>query len=597
MIIMEKNPEEREELILKFDSARIFFAEEEEEEEASIVVSLSDITDRKQAEKVTDSIYRISEATHSAQNLEELFRSIHHIVGELIQAKNFYIALYDPTSEIIRFPYFVDEYDEIPAPKKFANGLTEYVLRTGKPLLASPEVFEKLVKKGEVEQIGTPSSYWVGVPLKKEDKTIGILAVQSYDESVRFGEEEKDILGFVSDQVAMAIEHKRAEEAIRESENRYRTLFEGVPMGLYRTTPEGRILDVNPTLIKMLRYPDRKSLIAKNAKDLYADPKVRKLLKTNMARDGIVNNFEYRIRQYDGEIIWVQDTARVVIDDKGLVLFYEGSLQDITERKKSEEELLEAKQKAEKALNELKEYQTLMVQKERLAVLGELSAGLAHEINNPLSIISGYVQMLLMDEHVNSEIKEISRTIEKQVERASNIADKLLHFSKKTDFEIKEVDLNRLVDNILILLEHQLKLSNILVVKQMDPTLGSIQADPPQLQQVFHNIISNAIYAMPKGGTLTVSTGLKDGNVEIRFADTGCGIPKKNLNRIFDPFFTTKESGTGLGLSIAYGIIDAHRGQIEVESKVNKGTTFILKLPVKNRTKKRTGKNDKNFSC
>lgn len=425
--------------------------------------------------------------------------------------------------------------------------------------------------------------------ITKEGKTVEAIA------TTKLIDYEKDhaVLGIVTD----ITEHKKAEKERQESENRYRTLFEGVPMGLYRTTPEGRILDVNPELIYMLGYPDRKSLLAINAKDIYVDPKDRKRWQTIMDIDGIVSNLEYRMKRYNGDIIWVEDTARVVIDDKGLVLFYEGSLQDITERKKSEEELLEAKQKAEKTLNELKEYQTLMVQKERLAVLGELSSGLAHEINNPLSIISGYVQMLLMDEHVNSEIKEISKIIEKQVKRASNIADKLLHFSKRTDFEIKEVDLNQLVENILILLEHQLKRFNILVLKQLDPALGSIQADPPQLQQVFHNIISNAIYVMPKGGTLTVSTGLKNGFVEIRFSDTGCGIPKKNLNRLFDPFFTTKEPGTGLGLSIAFGIIDNHRGQIEVESKVNEGATFILKLPVKNKTKKRNGKNGKNISC
>ncbi len=425
--------------------------------------------------------------------------------------------------------------------------------------------------------------------INKEGKIIEAIATTKLIDY----EGDHAVLGIVTD----ITEHKKAEKERQESENRYRTLFEGVPMGLYRTTPEGRILDVNPELIYMLGYPDRKSLLAINAKDIYVDPKDRKRWQTIMDIDGIVSNLEYKIRQYDGEIIWVQDTARVVVDDKGLVLFYEGSLHDITERKKSEEELLEAKQKAEKALNELKEYQTLMVQKERLAVLGELSSGLAHEINNPLSIISGYMQMLLMDEHVNSEIKEISKIIEKQVKRASNIADKLLHFSKRTDFEIKEVDVNQLVENILILLEHQLKQFNILVVKQLNPTLGSIQADPPQLQQVFHNIISNAIYVMPKGGTLTVSTGLKDGFVEIRFSDTGCGIPKKDLNRIFDPFFSTKEPGTGLGLSIAYGIIDAHRGQIEVESQENEGAMFILKLPVKNKTIKRNGKNGKNISC
>lgn len=371
----------------------------------------------------------------------------------------------------------------------------------------------------------------------------------------------------------------RTQKGLQESEKRYRTLFEGVPTGLYRTTQEGKILDVNPTLVQMLGYPDRKSLIKINANDIYVDPKARNRLHAIMDQEGVVYNSEQRMRRYDGRIIWSQDTARVVLDDEGQTLYYEGSLQDITVRKKAEQNLLEAKKKAEQALIELNEYQSIMIHKERLAALGELSAGIAHEINNPLSIVSGYVQMLLMDDNVDIRIKENAKIIEQQVERASVIVDKLLEFSKGAKSEIKKVDVNQIVENILVLLKHQFKLFNITVVKQLDLKLDPIHADPSQLQHVFHNIISNSVDAMPKGGTLTVSTGAKDGYVEVKFADTGCGIPKKNLGKLFDPFFSTKEAGTGLGLSLSFGIVEAHKGQIVVKSRINKGATFILKLP------------------
>lgn len=371
----------------------------------------------------------------------------------------------------------------------------------------------------------------------------------------------------------------RAEKGLQKSEKRYRTLFEGVPTGLYRTTQEGKILDVNPTLVQMLGYPDRKSLIKINANDIYVDPKARNRLHAIMDQEGVVYNSEQRMRRYDGKIIWSQDTARVVLDGEGQMLYYEGSLQDITERKNAEQNLLEAKKKAEQALIELNEYQSIMIHKERLAALGELSAGIAHEINNPLSIVSGYVQMLLMDDNVDIRIKENAKIIEQQVERASVIVDKLLQFSKGAKSEIKKVDVNQIVENILVLLKHQFKLFNITVVKQLDLKLDPIYADPSQLQHVFHNIISNSVDAMPKGGTLTVSTGAKDGYVEVKFADTGCGIPKKNLGKLFDPFFSTKEAGTGLGLSLSFGIVEAHKGQIVVKSRINKGATFILKLP------------------
>jgi two-component sensor histidine kinase len=193
-------------------------------EEQQFAVSIGDLVsltleslDRRRTEKVKNSIFQISEAAISSESLDELFHSIHCIIGELMPAKNFYIALYDPESAILSFPYFVDEFDPTPSPKPLGKGLTEYVLRTGEPLLAMPEIFEDLVRQGEVESIGAPSIDWLGVPLKIDGRTIGVLVVQSYTEGVRYREEDKNILRFVSDQAAMVIHRKQAEGALRAS--------------------------------------------------------------------------------------------------------------------------------------------------------------------------------------------------------------------------------------------------------------------------------------------------------------------------------------------------------------------------------------------
>jgi diguanylate cyclase (GGDEF)-like protein/PAS domain S-box-containing protein len=174
-----------------------------------------DITQRKRAEAIQAVVYKISQAANAVYNLEDLFSSIHASLGELIPANNFFIALYDPAHDELSFPYWKDEHDPFPPPQKPGRGLTEYVLRTGRSQLVSTEVLHDLLARGDVADVGTPAIDWVGVPLKVEDRLIGVMAVQSYTQSLRFTQVETDILSFVSAQAAMAIERKRAEEAIR----------------------------------------------------------------------------------------------------------------------------------------------------------------------------------------------------------------------------------------------------------------------------------------------------------------------------------------------------------------------------------------------
>jgi PAS domain S-box-containing protein len=189
-------------------------------------VSRRDPTERERAQQLQAATYRISEATNAAEDLPQLFRAIHGIISELMPAKNLYIALQDTTSGVLSFPYWVDEHDPPPTPHRPSRGLTEYVLRTGQPLLATPEVHEDLSRRGEADLIGAPSLDWIGVPLKAHDRTIGVLVAQTYTQGIRFGEREKDILQFVSTQVAMAIERKRAEEAVRTSEGQLKALLD-----------------------------------------------------------------------------------------------------------------------------------------------------------------------------------------------------------------------------------------------------------------------------------------------------------------------------------------------------------------------------------
>ncbi|MGA9120011.1 MAG: PAS domain S-box protein [Bacteroidota bacterium] len=216
-----------------------------------------DVTEEKRNSRRRAALYAISEAAHTVHGLEELYRSIHLCVSDVLPAENFYIALHDKTHDLLFFPYFVDQFDPPPAPRAVGRGLTEYVLRHGKPLFASPELFRELIARGEVQSIGEPSVDWLGVPLILDDTPIGVLVVQTYSEGVRYTQEDLDILSFVSRQVAMAIDRKKKEETLRESEAELRSLFEGMDALVLVISRNGTFLNIAPTHPSLLyRLPD-----------------------------------------------------------------------------------------------------------------------------------------------------------------------------------------------------------------------------------------------------------------------------------------------------------------------------------------------------
>jgi signal transduction histidine kinase len=225
-------------------------------------------------------------------------------------------------------------------------------------------------------------------------------------------------------------------------------------------------------------------------------------------------------------------------------------------------------------------------QAEKMSSIGLLAAGVAHEVNTPLAVISSYAQMLAKQVQGDDKKSALLDKITKQTFRASEIVNNLLNFSRTGSTEFREVDLNKIIHDTLALLEHQFKTAHIRVVGDLTPNLPTIHGSPGKLQQVFLNLFLNAKDAMSKGGELRVSTA-NGRSVNVRIADTGTGIAPEHIHRIYDPFFTTKNGprnassgGTGLGLSVTYGIIQEHAGKIRVESKPGAGTTFIMDFPM-----------------
>ena len=232
---------------------------------------------------------------------------------------------------------------------------------------------------------------------------------------------------------------------------------------------------------------------------------------------------------------------------------------------------------------ELQLSQQKLRQTEKMAAVGQLASGFAHEINNPMTVILGFSQF------VAGQVKEDNlfymplKSIESEAERCKKLIQSLLTFSRVSKTNEEMLDINKSIENALSLAEVKTKMGNINIEKDLDPKLPNIMADSSQIQQIVINLCNNAADAMPQGGTIKVSTGQNAGYLEIIISDTGMGIAKEVIGKIFDPFFTTKEvgKGTGLGLSLCYEIVQKYKGEIAVESELKKGTSFIIRLPLK----------------
>ncbi len=491
-------------------------------------------------------------------------------------------------------------------------------------------------------------------------------------------------------------ERKRTEEALRGSEAKYRGLVTNVKLGIFRSTLEagGRFLEVNPALEDITGY-SRKELLQMSVSDLYVNPKERELLLEEVTSDKGEATKEVYLRKKDGTEIVVLDRKVAVRSDTGKILYFDGILEDITERKQVEEALYKSERQASAAIEAAKaltfnydiatgkvewsgaieeitgytkeefakvdiegwaerihpddrdeilsilqeamgkdrataeyrfktkkgyiilsslsltekrdgkavrlvgillditerkqaeqrekELQQELSVSRRLAAVGELAAGVAHEINNPLTGVLGFSERLLR-KSTDEEIRLDLERIHNEAQRIVKVMDNLRTFTRRREPEKQYSDINDILRMALELRAYELRTGNIEVVTDFTRSLSEIEVDFQQIQEVFLNIILNAEQIMTEahgGGKLTIKTEKINNHVRISFADDGPGISAEHLNRLFDPFFTTRgdEGGTGLGLSVCHRIVTEHGGRLYAKSKPGKGATFFVELP------------------
>ncbi|MBN1881192.1 MAG: PAS domain S-box protein [Deltaproteobacteria bacterium] len=356
-------------------------------------------------------------------------------------------------------------------------------------------------------------------------------------------------------------EIKRAEEALRASEKKFRTIFESSRDGIYLTSVEGEVLDANNALGEMLGY-SMEELFSTNTVRLYDSRKARERFQRDIEKEGFLIDYTLTLKKKDGTFIDCEESATVIRDGDGNIVGYQGIIRDVTERRKMEERLAQA---------------------ERLSSMGGMLSGIAHELNNPITSVKGHAD-LLKKKTADPYAKKKAEIISKESDRCSKIVRGLLTFSRKHKPERRPIDINAIIIDSIGMLKSQLTKQAVVISTDLSDAIPPTVGDGIQLQQVFVNIITNAQDAMKsrEEKVLTVKSHLSKGSVVITFSDTGSGIDKRIKKQIFDPFFTTKETGmgTGLGLSIAYGIIHEHGGKIEAENNEAGGAVFTVELPV-----------------
>ena len=425
-----------------------------------------------------------------------------------------------------------------------------------------------------------PLTSFLGVPLKKAGKTTGMIALANKESGYDLADQQ--VVETLSTGFVEALNRNRAEQALRKSEIRFQELFDDAPMGYHEVEVGGRITKVNRTELEMLGYP---------AKEMLGQPIWKFVVEKEQSQHSIMakitgvvppgRQFERTYRRKDGTTFPVLIEDRLLRDAEGRIMGIRSTLQDITDRKRTEEEV--------KTLEEQ------LRQSQKIEAIGQLAGGIAHDFNNLLTVIKGYTQLSLLDLKENNPLWENIQEIQKATQRATDLTRQLLAFSRRQILNPKVLDLNSLLRDTEKMLRRMIG-EDIELVTLLSKDLGRVKIDPGQIEQVIFNLAVNARDAMPSGGKFTIETANVESDedyththvdvipshyVRLSVSDTGVGMSREVQEKAFDPFFTTKDKGkgTGLGLSTVYGIVTQSGGKIWVYSKPGHGTTFKIYLP------------------
>ena len=412
------------------------------------------------------------------------------------------------------------------------------------------------------------------IPCRAQKTTVAVLGLGKTVEGDFLSSEDVGLLETLAGYLAIGVQNARLYASLEQKIAQYERLkdfneniVESINVGVLAVDLEDRIESWNSQMEVTYALP-RWQVLARPLREIFPEDFVREFYRQRQS-PGIHNLYKFRLPAPTGETRIVNVAIAPLVTRNFSVIGRLIIMDDITERVELESQLSQA---------------------DKLSSIGLLAAGVAHEVNTPLAVISSYAQLLSKQLQGDEQKSVLLDKITRQTFRASEIVTNLLNFSRTSATEFTEIDLNRIILDTLNLLEHQFKTTRIKVHDELFPHLPTIQGNAGRLQQVFLNLFLNAKEAMPGGGVLKVTTSNGDA-VTVVIADSGTGIAQEHIQRIYDPFFTTKVSsqegnrrGTGLGLSVTYGIIQEHAGKIRVESVPDEGTTFYLEFPMLRKT-------------
>jgi len=538
-----------------------------------IVASFLDVTSLHRMEAERQVISDVIHALNQTANLDQLLQHVHRALKKVLYAENCYVALHDPAEDSFYFPFFVDQFDSTPAPKKVDRSCTAYVFRTGCATLIPQAEFDRLAAKGEVELVGSPSPAWLGVPLKTPSATIGVLGVQHYENENAYDTRDMEFLDSVGGHIAIAIERRRAEDALRRSESIFRLLFSQNPLPTWVIDRQTLgFVQVNEATVRQYGYTtdEFKKL---NVFDVVAPEDADRLREHFRSSSMQGRHVGFRKhRKKDGSVFEVEICSDELLYGDRLVRI--AVAQDVSQRHQLEEQLRQA---------------------QKMEAVGRLAGGVAHDFNNLLMVIKGHTELLLNASPPSDNVIRKIQQIDRAADRATSLTRQLLAFSRRQVLQPRAMNLNAVVEEMGKLLPTLIG-EDIALVINTAVDLGTVRADASQMEQVIMNLAVNARDAMPGGGRLLIETSNAELDhsyaaarpvvptgryILLAVTDTGTGMDPETQARIFEPFFTTKEQGkgTGLGLSTVYGVIKQSGGFIWVYSELGKGTSFKIYLP------------------
>jgi PAS domain S-box-containing protein len=404
------------------------------------------------------------------------------------------------------------------------------------------------------------------IPCQIRDHAIAVLGLGKTVDGDFLSSDDVELLHTIAGYLAIALDNAQLYNSLEQKAAQIERLkdfseniVESMNVGVLAVDFSGAVESWNTQLEGLIGVPRQEAVGRKLEEVLPADLMAEIATRSNDER--VSSLYKFPMRSRDGRNLVVNVSIAPLVGKSGnrigrLILF-----DDVTQRLRLEEQVF---------------------QNEKLTSLGLLAAGVAHEVNTPLAVISNYIQMLAKQLPVGDPRQQLIEKVVKQTFRASEIVNNLLNFSRTGAAEFTEVNLNAVVEEVLTLVAHPFRTAQVQVTRNLQQELPAVLGSNNKLQQVFLNLFLNARDAMPTGGIVEIRTAAHNGSVEVEIIDSGAGIPRENLNRIFDPFFTTKSSGrgTGLGLSVSYGIVKEHAGKVDVRSTPGKGTSFRLEFPV-----------------